>query len=86
MIETHYGGTSSTLIIQDGPDSGQSVSHVHLHIIPRKRDDVDGEVHHHIEEERVSRTAEDMAQEALRLRELFIDNPINTKGHELATM
>ena len=83
VIEKHYKGTSSSLIIQDGPDSGQSVSHVHLHVIPRKRDDVTGEVHHHIEELRESRTPEDMAAEARELRTLFEKDPLNTRGHEL---
>jgi bis(5'-adenosyl)-triphosphatase len=35
-IETHYGCTSSNIAIQDGEHSGQSVPHVHVHILPRK--------------------------------------------------
>lgn len=41
MIERIYGATSLNIAIQDGVDAGQSVPHVHTHIIPRKRADLD---------------------------------------------
>lgn len=41
MIERVYGATSLNIAIQDGVDAGQSVPHVHTHIIPRKRADLD---------------------------------------------
>jgi bis(5'-adenosyl)-triphosphatase len=40
------GGTESgsfNIAIQDGPDAGQSVPHVHCHIIPRLRGDSKGD-------------------------------------------
>ncbi|KAE8149122.1 HIT-like domain-containing protein [Aspergillus avenaceus] len=41
MIERVYGATSLSIAVQDGVDAGQSVPHVHAHVIPRKRADLD---------------------------------------------
>lgn len=41
MVERVYGATSLNIAIQDGADAGQSVPHVHTHIIPRRRADMD---------------------------------------------
>ena len=41
VIERVYQASSLNIAIQDGPDAGQSVPHVHTHIIPRKRLDLD---------------------------------------------
>lgn len=41
MVERVYGATSLNLAIQDGKDAGQSVPHVHAHVIPRKNADLD---------------------------------------------
>eukprot|EP00897_Mesotaenium_endlicherianum_P008731 jgi/Mesen1/7887/ME000420S07032 len=38
-IEPHFGATSLTFAIQDGPQAGQTVSHIHIHILPRKGGD-----------------------------------------------
>ena len=40
MIERVYGATSLNIAMQDGIDAGQSVPHVHTHIIPRKAEDL----------------------------------------------
>ena len=35
IVTGYYGATGATLGIQDGHDAGQSVPHVHVHILPR---------------------------------------------------
>lgn len=32
---------SSTLVVQDGPDAGRTVPHVHVHVLPRRPGDFD---------------------------------------------
>ncbi|XP_053577366.1 bis(5'-adenosyl)-triphosphatase [Bombina bombina] len=39
VVESHFGGTSLTISLQDGPEAGQTVPHVHVHILPRKAGD-----------------------------------------------
>lgn len=41
MVERVYNASSLNIAIQDGADAGQSVPHVHAHIIPRKNADLD---------------------------------------------
>jgi bis(5'-adenosyl)-triphosphatase len=41
MIERVFDASSLNIAIQDGVDAGQSVPHVHTHIIPRRRADLD---------------------------------------------
>lgn len=41
MIERTYQASSLNVAIQDGVDAGQSVPHVHVHIIPRTAHDLD---------------------------------------------
>ncbi|KAJ5205314.1 Histidine triad (HIT) protein [Penicillium cf. griseofulvum] len=41
MVERVYGATSLNIAVQDGAHAGQSVPHVHAHIIPRKAADLD---------------------------------------------
>ena len=40
MIERVYEASSLNIAVQDGADAGQSVPHLHTHIIPRKRQDL----------------------------------------------
>lgn len=39
------GATDSTIAINNGPDAGQEVGHVHVHVIPRRPGDAGGPVH-----------------------------------------
>ncbi|KAJ6135558.1 hypothetical protein N7512_000718 [Penicillium capsulatum] len=41
MVERVYGAASLNIAVQDGIHAGQSVPHVHAHIIPRKPADLD---------------------------------------------
>ena len=70
-LKKYYHLDSVQISIQDGEDSGQTVEHCHIHIIPipqnynpRKIDDIT----------RKNRTKEEMAQEAEDYRENFVFN------------
>ncbi|CAN6468401.1 unnamed protein product [Victoria cruziana] len=86
-LEHHYKGTSLTFTIQDGPEAGQSVPHVHVHILPRKKGDFENndEIYDAIDEKerelkkkldldknRRDRSFEERTEEADELRALFI--------------
>lgn len=85
-IEPHYGASSLTFGIQDGVYAGQTVPHVHVHILPRKAEDFEvmDEVYDELdrkerelkkrldsEAERKDRDREEMMAEAAELRKLF---------------
>jgi len=38
-LEKHHGATSLTYAIQDGPSAGQTIPHVHIHVLPRRDGD-----------------------------------------------
>ncbi|XP_052466577.1 bis(5'-adenosyl)-triphosphatase-like [Carassius gibelio] len=54
LIEKHYQASSLTIAIQDGPEAGQMVKHVHVHVLPRKagefkkNDSIYDEVHEEV--------------------------------------
>ncbi|KAI8638780.1 HIT-like domain-containing protein [Parasitella parasitica] len=80
VVEKHYGCTSLTMTIQDGPQAGQTVPHVHMHIIPRKKDDWanNDDIYQELDkkqgvdnEGRRPRTEQEMSLEAAELRFYF---------------
>ncbi|EGC28284.1 hypothetical protein DICPUDRAFT_160396 [Dictyostelium purpureum] len=74
IIETHFKGDSLTYAIQDGKSAGQTVEHVHIHIIPRRPKDFEenDQIYTEIEKaDRKPRTYEEMAAEAAELRPYF---------------
>nr|CAI9699907.1 unnamed protein product [Rangifer tarandus platyrhynchus] len=81
VVEKHFQGTSLTFSMQDGPEAGQTVKHVHIHILPRKAGDFDrndsiyDELQKHDREDQDSpglwRSEEEMAAEATALRAYF---------------
>ena len=38
-----FDGSSSTITIQNGREAGQTVPHVHVHVMPRKTDDFEND-------------------------------------------
>ncbi|KAL7308232.1 Dinucleoside triphosphate hydrolase [Mucor circinelloides] len=80
-VEKHYGCTSLTMTIQDGPQAGQTVPHVHMHIIPRKQGDWENndDIYEELDkkkkgvdnEDRKPRTEQEMGLEANELRLYF---------------
>ncbi|KAF7256410.1 hypothetical protein EG68_07001 [Paragonimus skrjabini miyazakii] len=77
-LAAHFSTTGLTISVQDGPDAGQSVPHVHVHVLPRKpndftrNDDIYEALQTHDKvANRVYRTEEVMAAEAAEFRQLF---------------
>lgn len=87
QLESYHKASSLTFAIQDGPQAGQTVPHVHIHILPRKGGDFEknDEIYDAIDakekelkekldldKERKDRSMEEMAEEADEYRKLFI--------------
>ncbi|XP_054866851.1 bis(5'-adenosyl)-triphosphatase isoform X1 [Amphiprion ocellaris] len=78
LVEKHFNATSLTIAIQDGPEAGQTVKHVHVHVLPRKagdferNDSIYDELQKHDQEDEDIpskwRSEEEMAAEASDLR------------------
>ncbi|GJU64139.1 bifunctional bis(5'-adenosyl)-triphosphatase/adenylylsulfatase FHIT [Tanacetum coccineum] len=88
LLEKYHKASSLTFTIQDGPQAGQSVPHVHIHILPRKvgdfenNDDIydaidesDKELKKRLDldEERIDRSPEERIQEAEEYRKLLLE-------------
>ncbi|XP_045457930.1 nitrilase and fragile histidine triad fusion protein NitFhit [Melitaea cinxia] len=80
LMEKVHKTTSCTVTIQDGPDAGQTVRHLHCHVMPRKKGDfIENDLiylelakHDQIKPGHPSKPArrlEDMEKEAAMLRE-----------------
>ncbi|XP_069510517.1 bis(5'-adenosyl)-triphosphatase [Ambystoma mexicanum] len=83
-VETQYSGTSLTISVQDGPEAGQTVPHVHVHVLPRRagdfarNDNIYEQLQDHDKGGNASppkwRSEEEMASEAAELRKYFIES------------
>ncbi len=39
LLGNHFGTTDCTIVVHDGPEAGQEIPHVHIHVIPRTHGD-----------------------------------------------
>lgn len=69
-------GTSFTITLQDGEEAGQTVKHLHFHIIPRNKNDIsnNNDIYKGIavDCDRKPREYKEMKEEAELLRNLFL--------------
>lgn len=68
-------GNDFTISLQDGPAAGQTVNHVHIHVIPRNMNDIENNdlvyAKGALDYSRRTRTFEEMAKEANFLRTIL---------------
>ncbi|KAK6163913.1 hypothetical protein DH2020_000777 [Rehmannia glutinosa] len=75
QLESYHKASSLTFTIQDGPQAGQTVPHVHIHILRAKAIDLkEKELKQKLDldKERTDRSMEEMAEEADAYRKLLL--------------
>jgi histidine triad (HIT) family protein len=68
--KTAVNAHASTVAINNGPESGQEIPHIHVHVIPRFMNDGGGPIHA-IMSERPYITDDEMAEIAKKMRSLL---------------
>ncbi|XP_005187821.2 nitrilase and fragile histidine triad fusion protein NitFhit [Musca domestica] len=76
MLESIYHTTAATVTVQDGADAGQTVPHVHFHVMPRRPGDFrhNDQIYVKLEdqvENKVPRSMEERIQEARKYRSVM---------------
>jgi len=77
FVQDYYKVSSTTISIQNGELAGQSIPHVHVHVLPRRpgdfdeNDDVYKELQKHDKEKTGWRTEEQMIEECSKFREFL---------------
>jgi bis(5'-adenosyl)-triphosphatase len=77
-LQAQFNATSLTIAIQDGKDAGQTVPHVHVHMLPRKsndfnqNDEIYAKLEEHDKDQEKFRGEDEMSMEAEMLRKLFL--------------
>ncbi|XP_076351477.1 ntrilase and fragile histidine triad fusion protein NitFhit isoform X3 [Tachypleus tridentatus] len=78
VIEEVHGVQSSTIAVQDGPEAGQTINHLHVHVLPRKAEDIknNDDIYLKLEGHEFNvtldaRNEDGMSQEATLLRKYF---------------
>ena len=67
------GTRDATIAINNGPDAGQEVAHVHVHIVPRSASDGAGPIHN-LFEHRPKVTSEELHDLAVRVQTILRTN------------
>ena len=70
-LKKHFDVENVNIVIQDGEDSGQTVSHCHIHLIPLQKDFKTGKLTDIDNKNSEKRKLEDMEEEALDYRKNF---------------
>lgn len=80
MLEEIYNASSATATVQDGPDAGQTINHVHFHVMPRKPGDFPhpDEIYIQLEKqvETQNRDIKEMIAEAEKYRDFLAEGEI----------
>ncbi|OAF65433.1 Bis(5'-adenosyl)-triphosphatase [Intoshia linei] len=76
-LDLRYGTDSKNISIQDGSDAGQSVKHLHIHLLPRRHKDfdcIDGiydKLHKHDKQERTLQSSLEMEIDATEMKKFM---------------
>jgi len=79
FVEEFYNGTANTVSINDGKDAGQTIPHVHVHVLQRRKEDFESKdevyekLQSHEKGEVKWRDVSEMAEEAQKYRDAWTE-------------